>query len=77
MARQTVSETKLRKLVEMNNKLKEQLNLPRIPISEASRSIIDYCQATNDLMLPSVWGNRHPDPFTEPANGCGGSCVVM
>lgn len=78
MARQqSVSEAKLRKLLDSNDKLKQQLDIPRIPVSEASRSLIEYCQTTSDLMIPNVWGNRHPDPFAEPANGCGGSCVVM
>ncbi|KAG2213458.1 hypothetical protein INT47_009132 [Mucor saturninus] len=72
-----VSETKLRKILELNSRLKQQLDIPRIPVSEASRSLIDYCQSTSDLMLPSIWGNRHPDPFAEPANGCGGSCQIM
>ncbi|KAI8372161.1 Guanine nucleotide-binding protein subunit gamma [Choanephora cucurbitarum] len=79
MSRQqtTVSETKLRKILELNEKLKQQLDTPRIPVSEASRSLIEYCQSTSDAMIPSIWGNRHPDPFAEPANGCGFSCLVM
>ncbi|GAA5808344.1 hypothetical protein MFLAVUS_001734 [Mucor flavus] len=74
---QTVSETKLKKILEANIKLKQQLDISRIPVSEASRSLIEYCQSNTDLMIPSVWGNRHPDPFAEPANGCGGSCLIM
>lgn len=35
---QTVSETKLKKILELNSKLKQQLDIPRIPVSEASRS---------------------------------------
>lgn len=38
MSKQTISETKLRKLLELNQKLKEQLDISRVPISEASRS---------------------------------------
>jgi guanine nucleotide-binding protein subunit gamma len=38
MARQTVSETKLAKILELNDKLKRQLDRPRIPVSKASRS---------------------------------------
>ncbi|KAI8381238.1 G-protein gamma-like domain-containing protein [Radiomyces spectabilis] len=75
MVRQTVSETKLRKILELNDKLKEQLEIPRIPVSEASRSLIEYCQTNRDLMIPSVWGSRNPDPFAEPAGGCG--CSMM
>jgi guanine nucleotide-binding protein subunit gamma len=38
MTRNAVAETKLRKLLELNDKLKEQLDISRIPISEATRS---------------------------------------
>ncbi|KAI9271997.1 G-protein gamma-like domain-containing protein [Sporodiniella umbellata] len=75
MTRQTISETKLRKLLELNIKLKEQLDISRVPISEASRSMIEYCSKTEDKMIPSVWGSRSPDPFIEPTVGCG--CVLM
>ncbi|KAG0734185.1 hypothetical protein G6F57_012826 [Rhizopus arrhizus] len=75
MSKQSISETKLRKLLELNEKLKEQLELSRVPVSEASKSLIDYCQTNQDRMVPSVWGSRHPDPFTEPTAGCG--CILM
>jgi guanine nucleotide-binding protein subunit gamma len=38
MSKQSISETKLRKLLELNEKLKEQLELSRVPVSEASKS---------------------------------------
>jgi guanine nucleotide-binding protein subunit gamma len=38
MTRNAVAEAKLRKLLELNDKLKEQLDISRIPISEATRS---------------------------------------
>ncbi|KAI8331295.1 G-protein gamma-like domain-containing protein [Blakeslea trispora] len=75
MPKQAIAEAKLRKLLELNEKLKEQLEISRIPVSEASRSMIEFCQSTEDLMVPSVWGNRNPDPFAEPTAGCG--CTVM
>lgn len=31
-----ISETKLKRILEYNDRLKEQLELPRIPVSEAS-----------------------------------------
>lgn len=37
--------------------------------------IIEYCQTNQDMMIPSVWGTRNPDPFAEPAAGCG--CILM
>lgn len=75
MTSQSVSETKLKKLLEFNVQLKEQLDIPRVPVSEASKSLIDFCQSTTDLMIPSIWGNKQPDPFVEPVNGCG--CAMM
>ncbi|ORE03675.1 hypothetical protein BCV72DRAFT_212782 [Rhizopus microsporus var. microsporus] len=75
MSKQTISETKLRKLLELNQKLKEQLDISRVPISEASRSLIEYCQTTQDMMIPSIWGSKNSDPFTEPTAGCG--CSLM
>jgi hypothetical protein len=38
MTSQSVSETKLKKLLEFNVQLKEQLDIPRVPVSEASKS---------------------------------------
>jgi hypothetical protein len=37
--------------------------------------LIDYCQTNQDMMVPSVWGTRNPDPFAEPTAGCG--CSIM
>ncbi|KAI8332646.1 G-protein gamma-like domain-containing protein [Chlamydoabsidia padenii] len=76
MVRQTVSEAKLRKLLDLNERLKEQLEIQRIPVSEASRSLIDYCQENTDVMIPSLWGAKHPDPFAEQVAGCG-TCLLM
>ncbi|EJT79592.1 hypothetical protein GGTG_04676 [Gaeumannomyces tritici R3-111a-1] len=46
----------LRWLDKLNNRLKEDLERDRIPVSEASKSIIVYCNTTPDYMVPSVWG---------------------
>lgn len=40
MTKHAISEAKLRKLLELNGKLKEQLEISRIPVSEASRSYV-------------------------------------
>ncbi|KAG0169139.1 hypothetical protein DFQ28_003881 [Apophysomyces sp. BC1034] len=75
---QNISETKLNRLLEFNQRLKEQLDVPRITVSSASTSLIDFCKSTRDPMVPSVWGpiDKKDDPFA-PANGGGGCCVVM
>ncbi|KAJ1733159.1 plasma membrane localization protein [Coemansia biformis] len=71
-----MSEHKLRKIVELNGRLKEQLELPRIPVSQASDSLIAYMSNTKDYLLPSVWGPPPHDPFASPTSGgCG--CSVM
>ncbi|KAI9256178.1 hypothetical protein BY458DRAFT_558426 [Sporodiniella umbellata] len=71
----SVAETKLKKLMELNIQLKEQLDIQRVPVSEASKALIEFCQSNTDLMIPSIWGNKQTDPFVEPVNGCG--CAMM
>ncbi|KAJ2613581.1 hypothetical protein COEREDRAFT_40991 [Coemansia reversa NRRL 1564] len=71
-----MSEHKLRKIVEHNSRLKEQLELPRIPVSQASESLISFVTSTKDYLLPSVWGPPPHDPFASQTSGsCG--CSVM
>ncbi|KAI0797552.1 G-protein gamma subunit [Abortiporus biennis] len=77
--KQSMSELKYRRLVEHNQRLKDDLMRPRIRVSEASASLIRYCKTTKDaLVLPSVWGpvSKADDPYaTEGQEGC--QCVLM
>ncbi|EIM89593.1 G-protein gamma subunit [Stereum hirsutum FP-91666 SS1] len=75
--KQSMSELKLRRLAEHNQRLKDDLSRPRIRVSEASASLIRYCKTTKDLLVPSVWGpvGKGEDPYAPPAQGC--ACVVM
>ncbi|RCH93914.1 hypothetical protein CU098_007090 [Rhizopus stolonifer] len=75
MTSPSVSETKLKRLLELNVQLKEQLDIPRVPVSEASKALIDFCQSNSDVMIPTLWGHKQTDPFIEPVNGCG--CAMM
>ncbi|OAD66010.1 G protein gamma subunit [Phycomyces blakesleeanus NRRL 1555(-)] len=68
-------EAKLLKIYEYNEKLREQLEIQRIPVSEASRSLIEYCQNNSDYMVPSVLNTKRPDPYAETTGDCG--CVLM
>ncbi|KAJ2449554.1 plasma membrane localization protein [Coemansia sp. RSA 2336] len=71
-----MSEHKLRKIIEHNNRLKEQLELPRIPVSQASESLIEFTRTTKDYLIPSQWGPPPHDPFASQTGGsCG--CSVM
>ena len=52
-----MSEIKLRRLTELNTRLREDLDRPRINVSEACAQLIAYTKTTKDYMVPSVWGN--------------------
>ncbi|KAI1777890.1 GGL domain-containing protein [Hypoxylon cercidicola] len=75
--KQSMADLKLRRLTELNSRLREDLERERIPVSQAARSIIAYCNSTKDYMVPSVWGAvpRGEDPYAPPTNG--GCCLVM
>ncbi|KAI7881700.1 G-protein gamma subunit [Lichtheimia hyalospora FSU 10163] len=74
---QNLSEAKLNRLLEYNQRLRELLDIPRTTVSEASTRLIDHCQETRDPMLPSVWGpiDKKDDPFAPTSQG--GCCSVM
>ncbi|KAL8836447.1 MAG: hypothetical protein Q9176_006301 [Flavoplaca citrina] len=75
--KQSMADLKLRRLNELNSRLKEDLERPRIKVSEASMSLIQYCQNTRDFMVPSLWGqvDKREDPYApQQPNGC---CTVM
>ncbi|KAI9293873.1 guanine nucleotide-binding protein subunit gamma [Neoconidiobolus thromboides FSU 785] len=70
-----LSEQKLKKLIENNRNLRQQLDLPRIPVSEASQSLIKYATTTPDYLIPQIWGSAPVDPFNpNKATSC---CTVM
>lgn len=70
--KQSVADLKYRRLTELNARLKEDLDRPRVKVSEAALSsvpvipcvnskltkisLINYCNNTRDFMIPSVWG---------------------
>ncbi|THU82892.1 guanine nucleotide binding protein gamma subunit [Dendrothele bispora CBS 962.96] len=70
--RQSMSELKLRRLLEHNQRLREDLARPRVRVSEASASLIRYCKTTKDHLVPSVWGpvQKGEDPYNQPGGGC-------
>ncbi|EIW84925.1 G-protein gamma subunit [Coniophora puteana RWD-64-598 SS2] len=68
--RQSMSELRYRRLLEHNQRLREDLARPRIRVSEASASLIRYCKTTKDHLVPSVWGpvGRSEDPYAPQTN---------
>ncbi|KDN53394.1 putative guanine nucleotide-binding protein gamma subunit [Tilletiaria anomala UBC 951] len=75
--KQSMSELKLRRLTEHNMRLKEDLDRPRVKVSEASASLIRYCKTTKDYLVPSVWGpvDKREDPYAPHGGGC--ECAIM
>ncbi|KFY11353.1 hypothetical protein V491_07240 [Pseudogymnoascus sp. VKM F-3775] len=69
--KQSMADLKLRRLTELNNRLREDLERERIPVSQAARSIIAYTNTTRDFMVPSVWGpvDKKDDPYTPQPSG--------
>ncbi len=62
-----MSELKLRRLLEHNQRLREDLGRPRIRVSEASASLIRYCKTTTDhLVSPSACLHLFPSTSTPP-----------
>ncbi|KAJ2975646.1 hypothetical protein NUW54_g11697 [Trametes sanguinea] len=52
--KQSMSELKLRRLTEHNQRLREDLARPRIRVSEASASLIRYCKTTKDPLVRTL-----------------------
>ncbi|KAI0374649.1 G-protein gamma subunit [Pilatotrama ljubarskyi] len=77
--KQSMSELKLRRLTEHNQRLREDLARPRIRVSEASASLIRYCKTTKDPLVPSVWGPvpRADDPYQNQGSAGKGCCVIQ
>ncbi|KAF9979010.1 hypothetical protein BGW42_001180 [Actinomortierella wolfii] len=71
------TELRLQRQLEHNKRLREQLEQNRISVSQASASLIKYCQSTKDYLLPMIWGtvDKRDDPFVAQKSGCG--CSLM
>ncbi|KAI9702680.1 MAG: Guanine nucleotide-binding protein subunit gamma [Bogoriella megaspora] len=76
--KQSMAELKLRRLTELNSRLREDLDRRRIPVSEAAMDLIAFTdKEPKDFMVPSRWGPipKNEDPYAPPSsNGC---CTVM
>ncbi|KAF1991944.1 hypothetical protein K402DRAFT_321493 [Aulographum hederae CBS 113979] len=76
--KQSMAELKLRRLNELNLRLKEDLERRRIPVSEAANDLINFTEKEpKDWMVPSRWGtiDKRDDPYAPQQSG--GCCVVM
>lgn len=75
--KQTMAELKLRRLTELNARLREDLDRPRVKVSEACQSMINYTKTTKDFMVPSTWGSvdKREDPYAPQQSGP--NCCVI
>ncbi|EPZ33274.1 G-protein gamma subunit [Rozella allomycis CSF55] len=62
-----MSELKLQKLIQLNQRLKEELDMPRIPVSEAALALRKYTESTTD---PLVKGGGDNPFLKKPSVGC-------
>ncbi|KAI8070004.1 G-protein gamma subunit [Gongronella butleri] len=71
-----ISQSKLQRIEDYNRRLTEQLNMNCIATSEASDSLIRYCNATRDPLLPSIWGklDKDADPYAPSTTAC---CAIL
>lgn len=51
---------KLKRVTELNNKLKNELSRERITASNACLTIVNYVSTHKDYMLPEIWGYPQP-----------------
>ncbi|KAK8200959.1 hypothetical protein M8818_006279 [Zalaria obscura] len=76
--KQSMAELKLRRLNELNQRLQEDLNRRRIPVSEAAIDLIAFTEKEpKDFMVPSRWGtvDKRDDPYAPQQSG--GCCVMI
>lgn len=49
-----MADLKLRRLTEYNVRLKDDLDLPRIRVSEAAQDLIRFCSQTRDFLVSGI-----------------------
>nr|XP_019012001.1 guanine nucleotide-binding protein subunit gamma [Kwoniella pini CBS 10737]OCF50782.1 guanine nucleotide-binding protein subunit gamma [Kwoniella pini CBS 10737] len=76
----TMHELKLRRLMEHNHRLREELARPRVMVSVASLNLINHCRSTKDPLIPALWGplQKGEDPYAPVEQaGCCSSDVEL
>lgn len=68
---------KLKRITELNNRLKQELQKERIFASNASYSIIDYTQSHKDFAIPEIWGYMAPGENSLRSSANAGSATQL
>eukprot|EP01134_Creolimax_fragrantissima_P006399 CFRG6399T1 len=71
-----MSDVRIQRLEAANERLRQELELPRIKVSEASEQLKKFCSETKDPLVPSVWG-KLDDKENPYAKKSGGTCVLL
>lgn len=81
-----IQQLKLKRIEELNSKLRKELARERITASNACLSLIDYTLTHKDYALPEIWGYPKPgdipyDNGRKPALGADSAsnscCTIM
>ncbi|KAJ3120768.1 hypothetical protein HK098_004248 [Nowakowskiella sp. JEL0407] len=70
-----MSELKLQKLLQLNERLRQEEELPRIKVSEASKALVTYVTSTPDPLTQPTRPEFEDNPFTKKAKS--GGCIVL
>ena len=71
-----MSDLKYQKLLQLNERLRQEEELPRIPVSEASKNLVKYIGEIPDPLPHPLKAECQPNPFTSQPPG-GNCCVIL
>lgn len=70
------AETKLERLNQLVDKLREDLERERVKVSEASKAYIDFTKKTPDPLIHDGSVDQSQNPFSKSKGG-GGGCTIL
>jgi len=70
-----MSEVKLERLVQLKEKLKEDLDRDRIKVSEASKTYTEFCSKTPDPFIHNGLVDANANPFTKSTRSS--PCIIL
>ncbi|KAJ3089749.1 hypothetical protein HK102_005583 [Quaeritorhiza haematococci] len=70
-----MSELKLQKLLQLNERLRQEEALPRIKVSEASKVLVSYVTSTADPLTQPTLPQFADNPFTKKVGGA--KCTIL
>ncbi|TPX70164.1 hypothetical protein SpCBS45565_g01948 [Spizellomyces sp. 'palustris'] len=68
-----MSELKLQKLIALNERLRQDEELPRVKVSEASKALVTFVTSTSEPLTSNL--KPEENPFTRKPKG--GGCTIL